>query len=946
MSRLVPLIVASLLVVTTGAARADLARLRPTTLDRCDALVRDHPEKHDAYRCYAVVASAAQQWDDAVRRIEALLSVRPGDHKAELSLAFLEAHRGGARAETLYRRAADGFSADRDAEGEVYARSGLAHWLQWRGRVAESVPEVERTVKVAEASGNPSLLPWAWCEQGWLAYYQGDYARALVMQRKAGAGVLPDGQLELRSSILSGLGAALWATGRIAESLETYRRQADLVERAADRYEEATARYNVALLAGRLSAEGKFTWDDVLEYQRRALDASIAGRNRSTEGATRLLMAQNPRLSLAGKLGQAEAALALAREAGRFQNMCFAMRLVAGLRGESEPGDAPGAFRLLDEAIELARSRGSLPDLARGLISRGGMRWGRRQREQAIADLTVAVDTIERMRNLQRDDLVRARFFSEWTFAYHRLCGYLLDPPGTPPSDEDMDRAFRVAERMRSRALLDALDAAGASAFVPLDPAVRRPRDEVLQRIIAAQKRLMDPGLVPGDRESVLEEIDRLEILEADLRDEISRASPPYRALRDPEFPSLDEVRQALAGDQAVLAFLLSTRAINERKLYYQGGSWVFVVTRDAAKVLPLPDADEVKDAVSVYLGLLERRDDLERRAGARLYDDLLRDALRELPPTVTRLVVVPDGALNVLPLDALRPDPASEPLASRYEIVLTPSATAWVRWRKTPFREADRGALALADPAVGGEAAVLRQAAPWSEAIRLGPLPRAREEGRDLVDRLGRDGVLRAGEEASERYLKHADVRQFSILHLAAHAVADDERPARSAVLLAPGAPTEDGLLQLREVVGLDLGGSVVILSACGTASGELIRGEGVLGLGRAFLQAGARAVIGSLWPLRDDEAAVFVGRIARHLAHGESVGAAMAAARRDRIAAGDPVSAWAGMVVLGDGDVIPARQGSHGAAVDWRRPALLLALALLAAGFGVLLYRWGRSL
>ncbi len=946
MSRRVPFVVASLLVVSTATARVDLSRNPPTSLDHCDALVRDHPDDLEAYRCYWVVASKYQQWEGALRRLDALLSVRPADLRAEFVLAQLEAYRGGARAETLFRRAADGFAAERDAEGEVFARTGLARWLQWRGRVAESAPEVERADKVAEASGSPRLLAQASCQRGWLAYYQGDYARALVLQRKAEAMVLPDGPAELRSNVLSGLGAALWATGKFGESLEQYRRQADLLARTGDRHEEAAARYNVALLAGKLSAEGKFTWDEVLELQRDALEASLRGRNHSSEGATRLLMAQNPRLSLAGKLEQAEAALALDREAGRFEGTCFAMRLVAGLRGETEIGDAPGAFRLMDEAIEFARSRGSLPHLARGFISRGGMRWRRGQRDLAIADLTRATDTIEKMRDLQRDDLVRARFFAEWTFAYYRLCGYLLDPPGTTPSAEDMDRAFRVAERMRSRTLLDALDAAGAVASLPLAPAARRPRDEVLSRIAAAQKRLLDPGLAPADREGVLAEIDRLEVEEAELRDELARESPSFGVLREPRFPSLGEVRQTLADDQALVVFLLSTRKIGESKLYYQGGSWVFVVTRDAARVLPLPDADEIKDEVSVYLGLLERRDDLERRAGSHLYGDLLRGALRDLPPSVTRLVVVPDGVLNVLPLDALRPEPGADPLATRYEIVLAPSATAWMRWKRTPPPEAPRAALALADPDLPGDAAVFRQAAPWSDAIRLGPLPRAREEGRDLVSLLGRGSVLRAGKDASEQFLKSAGARGFSILHLAAHAVADDERPDRSAVLLAPGAPDEDGLLQMREVVGLDLGGTIVILSACGTASGELIRGEGVLGLGRAFLQAGARAVIGSLWPLRDDEAATLVGQLARHLARGESVGAAMTAARRDRIAAGEPVSAWAGMVVLGDGDVVPIPGGSPGAASGWRRPALLAVPAVLVlAALAVFVFRrrWG---
>jgi hypothetical protein len=210
------------------------------------------------------------------------------------------------------------------------------------------------------------------------------------------------------------------------------------------------------------------------------------------------------------------------------------------------------------------------------------------------------------------------------------------------------------------------------------------------------------------------------------------------------------------------------------------------------------------------------------------------------------------------------------------------------------------------------------------------------------LVRRLGRDSLLLTGEHASERYLKRAAVRDFSILHLAAHAVADEALPDRSAVLLASGASDEDGLLQLREVVNLRLDGSVVILSACDTASGELLKGEGVLGLGRAFLQADARAVIGNLWPLRDDEAAALVGDLARHLARGESVGAAMRAARRDRIAAGAPATAWAGMVVLGDGDVVPFPGGSSKIGIGWRRAAgVVLLVALIAAALALLLHR-----
>jgi CHAT domain-containing protein len=106
---------------------------------------------------------------------------------------------------------------------------------------------------------------------------------------------------------------------------------------------------------------------------------------------------------------------------------------------------------------------------------------------------------------------------------------------------------------------------------------------------------------------------------------------------------------------------------------------------------------------------------------------------------------------------------------------------------------------------------------------------------------------------------------------------------------------------------VDLHLEGRAVVLSACRSARGSLLRGEGVVGFGRAFLRAGAHAVVGSLWPLRDDDAARLFGAFYRHLADGAAVGAALRAAQREAVRDGRPASAWAGLVVIGDGRLTP---------------------------------------
>jgi CHAT domain-containing protein len=140
---------------------------------------------------------------------------------------------------------------------------------------------------------------------------------------------------------------------------------------------------------------------------------------------------------------------------------------------------------------------------------------------------------------------------------------------------------------------------------------------------------------------------------------------------------------------------------------------------------------------------------------------------------------------------------------------------------------------------------------------------------------------------------------------------VTDETDPDRSGVLLAPGAANQDGLLQIREIVDLDLSGRVVVLSACSSSTGALLRGGGVMSLARAFFQAGAHTVVASLWRLRDDEAAAFFERFYRHLGQGASVAAALQDAQRDLLAKGAPAAAWAGLVALGDGDLVPLPGG-----------------------------------
>jgi CHAT domain-containing protein len=346
-----------------------------------------------------------------------------------------------------------------------------------------------------------------------------------------------------------------------------------------------------------------------------------------------------------------------------------------------------------------------------------------------------------------------------------------------------------------------------------------------------------------------------------------------------------------------------------------------------------------IRDQVKIFDGLLANRDDSDAPASVRLYEELLHEAVEDLPDGIRRLVIIPDGALHRLPFGALRNAPEGSLLASRFDISIVPSATVWRGIRKRGEVDLQQlRVLALADPDLSECTGIdnLRNADPWIEGLRIGRLPHAVEEARAMVRAVRGGSRLLTDVEASEHNVKNLELDSYGILHFASPAVVDDEKPERSAILLAAGGGADDGLLQIREIVELDLAGKVVILTGCRTSSGAVMEGEGVIGLARAFFQAGATTVIGGLWPLRDDDTALLMEEFSRQIGKGKSVGTAMSEAKRSRIAAGSPAASWAGLVVLGEADVVPVPGGRRG----W-----LPAIALGAAVLVVVMLAWVRA-
>jgi len=314
-----------------------------------------------------------------------------------------------------------------------------------------------------------------------------------------------------------------------------------------------------------------------------------------------------------------------------------------------------------------------------------------------------------------------------------------------------------------------------------------------------------------------------------------------------------------------------------------------------------------------------------------------------QLPRAIHRLIVVPDGHLHRVPFAALRLSDGVS-VVERYAVSLAPSATVMAaQWRRPVLRRPG-AVLAFGDPVLPAEGRSLanedRGAQPSDSTAPLvdttpsqdgrdlevavdppadsslvidrdaasalraaGALPRLPWTGDEaaIVGSFGERSTVRLRSEASAAFLQGTPLDGFSIVHFATHAVVDEDVPARSALALAAGGG-RSGYVGPADLAALHLTADLVVLSACRTARGAVVTGEGVRGLTAPLLAAGSRSVLATLWRLNDRQAVPLVYTLYLQMAKGlpltEAVRRAELAARR----AGRPEREWASFILMGD--------------------------------------------
>lgn len=324
-----------------------------------------------------------------------------------------------------------------------------------------------------------------------------------------------------------------------------------------------------------------------------------------------------------------------------------------------------------------------------------------------------------------------------------------------------------------------------------------------------------------------------------------------------------------------------------------------------------LPNKETIKDAVEQYINVIKVRpnvlypkNDLAKAEalGATLFSMLLGKVIDKIP-VHQKLIIVPDGPLHYLPFEALFH--GGHYLIEDHEISYLPSSSllAILEASQSRGEAADKmELLAFGDPTFGPQwksRAIKAHRARPDDIVRSGraldirnlaPLQWARKEIENIASVFPSDKVRKyVGEQSTEDALKHEALRKYNLIHFATHGWSDEEEPSRSCIVFALGPEVEnDGFLEVPEIMELDLDCDLVVLSACRTGRGKLYSGEGVVGLSRAFLIAGSRAVVASLWDVNDASTGLFMKDFYEHVAKNESYTAALKKAKLEMLQRG----------------------------------------------------------
>ncbi len=788
----------------------------------------------------------------------------------------------------FFSRAQELFGKANDTSGQAHALLMLAYAHFW-GQRAESVQFARSALQLSSSNKDNHGVAEARTELGIFAALTGEFETAKCNYERSITMFHSIGDKDNEAVSLNGTGYANWQTGNIDTSLESYKRAKAVFTGVRD---QIGAVESITGMGKSLSAMRQY--GQLLPLYTAKLRLARQTKNAVQEASALADMAgvyeSQHQYAKAKKLYQEALDIySSAKNDSGIGDTLVRLALVYARQGEDSQ-----ALDLLEKARVLKEKTGQVGDVARIHFEVANIYRRLNRLQEAITSIEKTIEVIEAQRLKIASFDSRAAYFSSVHKYYALYIQVLMLLERQGPKRDSAQSAFEASEKSKVRALLDLLSASSNDS----------PCDELLQRQLS-------PGIP-------------VETLVA-AKDEL--ASSPVLTLK--------QIQAELGTDDTVLEFLLGDEK-----------SYVWAVDSNQISVHELPPAAEIEKLVHLFRETLTAR---ELRAGEDLheykervqkadqaYPWLARQLSKRLLGSVDlartkRLLIVPDGSLQDIPFSALLNSQSRKPvhLVRQHELVVLPSASVLGTLRKAAGKRPvpTRTAVVIADPVVdkddprllhagsslrrksqapsSGKKMKARSAHAFQQIIRL---EGTGTEANAIQRILGaRDVLIKEGFDASRGFVIEGDLQLYRIVHFATHGFTDTRRPEMSGLVLSlrnEKGRRQNGYLRLGDIYKLKLSADLVVLSACDSAMGRELESEGMIGLPRAFLFAGSRSVLASLWKVDDEAAAVFMTHFYTRIQNQERPSSALRGAQLDMLKEKDWSEPfyWAAFVLQGD--------------------------------------------
>ena len=828
--------------------------------------VQINPELGNAHNIIGAIHYVTGQFDEALESFELSLRLfqatddKKGEASAITNIGAIHGELGNLKEALEYYLKA--LELDREIgfqRGEMIALNNVAEFYRASGDLTRALEHYTMSLELSEDLGSKTGTAACFNYIGSIHYDMGNLARALEFQKEA---------LELHRE----LGIERSQAIDLGDMAVVYRGLGDLTE-ALRCLEESLG----------------------LERELRARSYEAKDLNSMAEIYRELG-------DLSASVDCCSQALHLYRELGDRVGEANSLNEMGLVHFESHNYDQ--ALECLNESLRMAKEMHVPETIWRCEKNIGDVYAEMNQSDDALQSYRSSIEVVEGIRKKLELEKFKTSFMESKMEVYETIVSLLMQ----------MDRkneAFQYIERAKARALVEMLTEAKIDIHKGVGAELLAQEHEIFRNISTIQTGLQNPDLSKNDREdltrSLHEQEERLEYLQLELR----KKNPLYADLLYPEPYSVERVQRELLRDEdtVLLEYLLG-----------ETRSYVWIIFKGGLEVASLPPREEIERAVRRLLSVISQP------PTHRTFSDQSRQLCTLLIPNngiglsrASNLIIVPDGILFYLPFEALLQS-KSEGSGSKnrflledFDISYAPSASTLDHLQKRRSkREQPMELLILADPCYRREETEWEPAKKSTTEDLYGgySFPRLRFSGQEarLIAALYPEQKAKVllREQAREEEMKIGELQGCRIVHFATHGVLDEIVPRRSGVVLAlDGDPAEDGFLQIHEIFNLRLDADIVILSACQTGLGRLLRGEGMVGLSRAFFYAGASSVIASLWSVNDRSTALLMTHFHENLKNGIDKRSALKEAKLTLLAEGGRLAHpyyWAPFVLTGD--------------------------------------------